>query len=236
MAPKGSNDAQGLRARGAIDPVPSPETCGDSRSRKEVKSTCSCSILRVLPILFCLIFTGFAVYYFNFVYLDPYTPSLDSTTSTKATVPGEIPKVAPSPKLETATQNQPKTVVPPKDKLKMPLTALQFDIVKPGNADGPSISKGQSVTVHALGSVLNADGSKKKFWSTKDAGQQPFTWNAGIGQVIAGWDQGVLGMKQGEIRSINIPASMGYGASGFPAWGIPANADLHFEIECLKLN
>merc|ERR1711872_727906 len=49
-----------------------------------------------------------------------------------------------------------------------------------------------------------------KFWSTKDPGQQPFSWNAGIGQVIPGWDQGVLGMKVGEIRKIYIPSDLGY--------------------------
>ncbi|PHJ23614.1 peptidyl-prolyl isomerase fkbp12 [Cystoisospora suis] len=64
---------------------------------------------------------------------------------------------------------------------------------------------------------------------------QPFSWQAGLGQVIAGWDQGVLGMNVGETRRIFIPANMGYGPSGFPAWGIPPNADLHFEIELLAL-
>ena len=40
----------------------------------------------------------------------------------------------------------------------------------------------------------------KKFWSTKDPGQQPFSYQAGVGQVIKGWDQGLLGMKLGEER------------------------------------
>lgn len=114
-----------------------------------------------------------------------------------------------------------------------PLTELKTTVIKPGS--GPTVSKGQRVTVHATGSVLQADGTSNKFWSTKDPGQQPFTWQAGIGQVIAGWDQGVLGMNLGETRMIHIPAKMGYGASGFPAWGIPPNADLQFEIECLQI-
>lgn len=114
-----------------------------------------------------------------------------------------------------------------------PLTELKTSIIKSGS--GPTVAKGQRVTVHATGSVLQADGSAKKFWSTKDPGQQPFTWQAGLGQVIAGWDQGVLGMSLGETRMIHIPAKMGYGTSGFPAWGIPPNADLQFEIECLQI-
>ena len=42
----------------------------------------------------------------------------------------------------------------------------------------------------------------KKFWSTKDPGQQPFSYQAGVGQVIKGWDQGLLGMKLGEERQV----------------------------------
>ena len=68
----------------------------------------------------------------------------------------------------------------------------------------------------------------KKFWSTKDKGQQPFEYSAGVGGVITGWDQGCLGMKLGEVRKLSIPADEGYGANGFPAWGIPPNGGLDF--------
>lgn len=47
--------------------------------------------------------------------------------------------------------------------------------------------------------------------------------------------QGCLGMKLGEVRKLDIPALEGYGASGFPAWGIPPNGGLLFEIEILKI-
>ncbi|KAF4708493.1 Peptidyl-prolyl cis-trans isomerase fkbp12, partial [Perkinsus olseni] len=75
----------------------------------------------------------------------------------------------------------------------------------------------------------------KKFWSTKDAGQKPFTYQSGVGQVITGWDQGVLGMHLGEVKQLVIPANEGYGAGGFPAWGIPPNGTLNFEIEVLNI-
>ena len=75
----------------------------------------------------------------------------------------------------------------------------------------------------------------KKFWSTKDPGQQPFTYKAGVGGVIVGWDQGCLGMRVGEERVLVIPADEGYGQGGFPAWGIPSGGTLEFTLECLKI-
>ena len=74
-----------------------------------------------------------------------------------------------------------------------------------------------------------------RFWSTKDPGQQPFTYQAGVGKVIKGWDQGCLGMKIGEVRELIIPGDEGYGAGGFPAWGIPPNGTLYFTLECLEI-
>ena len=89
----------------------------------------------------------------------------------------------------------------------------------------PVIVKGDTITVHATGIVKETD---KKFWSTKDPGQQPFTYQAGVGGVITGWDQGLLGASVGETRKLDIPAAEGYGARGFPAWGIPPNGGLFF--------
>ena len=54
------------------------------------------------------------------------------------------------------------------------------------------------VTVHATGVVKETG---KRFWSTKDPGQQPFSYQAGVGQVIKGWDQGLLGMQIGALAS-----------------------------------
>ena len=106
-----------------------------------------------------------------------------------------------------------------------------FQVVTEGSGE-PAVLKGSKVTVHATGVV---EETGKKFWSTKDPGQQPFEYTAGVGSVITGWDQGCLGMKLGEVRKLRIPAHEGYGASGFPAWGIPAGGTLNFEIELLKV-
>jgi peptidylprolyl isomerase len=104
-----------------------------------------------------------------------------------------------------------------------------FTVLKSGDAAGPSVTKGSAVTVHATGVVV------EKFWSTKDPGQQPFSYTAGVGMVITGWDQGLLGMTVGEERKVTIPAEEGYGEGGFPQWGIPAGGTLEFTLEVLSI-
>ena len=105
-----------------------------------------------------------------------------------------------------------------------------YKMLKEGT--GATVTKGAKVEMHATGVV---EESGYKFWSTKDPGQQVFTYEAGMGRVIKGWDQGCLGMKVGEVRKLRIPHHEGYGANGFPAWKIPAKATLNFEIEVLKV-
>eukprot|EP00035_Acanthoeca_spectabilis_P020244 m.431837 g.431837 ORF g.431837 m.431837 type:complete len:118 (+) comp17354_c0_seq1:81-434(+) len=112
----------------------------------------------------------------------------------------------------------------------LPGYATTYTIKKEGQ--GQTVAKGNTVTVHATGIVKETG---KKFWSTKDPGQEPFKYQAGVGGVITGWDQGCLGMKLGEERELVIPAHEGYGANGFPAWGIPAGGTLNFTIEVLKI-
>lgn len=92
---------------------------------------------------------------------------------------------------------------------------------------GDEAISGKEVTVQYVGTLT--DGTK--FDSSVDHGK-PFTFTLGSGQVIKGWDQGVLGMKVGGKRKLTIPSELGYGARG--AGGvIPPNATLVFEIELL---
>ena len=92
---------------------------------------------------------------------------------------------------------------------------------------GAAASSGNTVSVHYTGWLT--DGTK--FDSSKDR-NDPFEFGLGKRQVIAGWDEGVQGMKVGGKRKLTIPPEMGYGSRG--AGGvIPPNATLVFEVELL---
>ena len=94
---------------------------------------------------------------------------------------------------------------------------------------GAEATAGQHVQVQYTGWLTDG----KKFDSSKDR-NDPFVFGLGARQVIAGWDEGVQGMKVGGKRKLTIPASLGYGARG--AGGvIPPNATLVFEVELLAV-
>lgn len=105
---------------------------------------------------------------------------------------------------------------------------LKYAVLKPGK--GKAAGHGD-VQVHYTG-WLQSNG--KKFDSSLDRGE-PFRFELGHGQVIKGWDQGVKGMKEGEVRQLVIPASLGYGSRGTPDGTIPPNATLVFEVQLLKV-
>jgi FKBP-type peptidyl-prolyl cis-trans isomerase FkpA len=95
--------------------------------------------------------------------------------------------------------------------------------------DGPEAHSGQTVAVHYTGWLTDG----RKFDSSRDR-FEPFTFNLGAREVIAGWDEGVVGMKIGGSRRLTIPPQLGYGARG--AGGvIPPNATLVFEVELLAV-
>lgn len=74
----------------------------------------------------------------------------------------------------------------------------------------------------------------KKFDSSYDHGGQPFSVQLGQGQVIPGWDEGLVGMKVGGTRRLIIPPALAYGAAGQPPT-IPANATLIFDVTLLSV-
>ncbi|KAF8584280.1 hypothetical protein K439DRAFT_1346395, partial [Ramaria rubella] len=89
--------------------------------------------------------------------------------------------------------------------------------------------KGDQLSMHYTGTLV--DGTK--FDSSVDRGQ-PFNFRLGTGQVIKGWDQGLLSMCIGEKRKLRIPSSMGYGDRGSPPT-IPGGATLVFDVELLDI-
>ena len=106
-------------------------------------------------------------------------------------------------------------------------SGLKYTDVKVGS--GASPVKGKQVKVHYTGTLENG----KKFDSSVDR-NEPFTFVIGVGQVIAGWDEGVMGMKVGGKRKLIIPSKLGYGERG--AGGvIPPNATLLFDVELLDV-
>ena len=100
---------------------------------------------------------------------------------------------------------------------------------------GKEAKKGNRVTVHYTGWIQNSDGKKgKKFDSSRDRGT-PFAFPLGSGRVIAGWEEGVQGMKIGGRRTLFIPSGLAYGVRG-AGKVIPPSTDLIFEIQLLGVN
>lgn len=106
------------------------------------------------------------------------------------------------------------------------MSHARVNIDKVIEGDGKTIpKKGSIVTVHYTGYL--ADGSK--FDSTHDR-KQPFRFRVQSGEVIRGWDEGIVQMSLGERSKMTIPPSLAYGSKGFPGL-IPANTAITFDVE-----
>jgi FKBP-type peptidyl-prolyl cis-trans isomerase len=112
--------------------------------------------------------------------------------------------------------------------IEMP-NGLKYTDTKTG--DGATAAAGNKVSVHYTGWLFNNGAKGTKFDSSVDRGQ-PFQFTLGAHQVIAGWDEGVAGMKVGGKRTLTIPPELGYGARG-AGGAIPPNSTLIFDVELL---
>eukprot|EP00937_MAST-01D_sp_MAST-1D-sp2_P007402 g7402.t1 len=107
---------------------------------------------------------------------------------------------------------------------------LEIETTTPG--DGATFpQRGDKLTMHYIG-TLAANGST--FDSSRARGE-PFSFTIGVGQVIQGWDEGVMQMSLGQRALLRIPSAMAYGERG-AGGAIPPNADLVFDVELLKIN
>lgn len=111
------------------------------------------------------------------------------------------------------------------------LTELEIKTVKAVSNCKQTAKKGDLISVHYTGSLLS-DGTV--FDSSINRGQ-PIQFTLGVGQVIKGWDEGLLGACVGEKRDLYIPSALGYGSRG-AGNVIPPNADLLFETELVAVN
>lgn len=143
----------------------------------------------------------------------------DTTSNQVAATLGtaDIPTPTTSDKMEDAMTNS-QTVEP--------VDLIIEDLIE---GEGTEVVEGSTVNVHYTGTLTDG----KKFDSSLDRGQT-FEFIVGEGQVIEGWDQGLLGMKVGGKRKLTIPPALAYGERG--AGGvIPPNATLVFEIELVSV-
>ncbi|MBP9753125.1 MAG: FKBP-type peptidyl-prolyl cis-trans isomerase [Proteobacteria bacterium] len=106
---------------------------------------------------------------------------------------------------------------------------MELKIVDTQEGTGSIVEKGDRLRVHYRGTLENG----KQFDSSFDRGE-PLEFTVGVGQVIKGWDDGLLGLKVGGKRTIHIPAHLGYGSRG-AGNAIPPNSNLIFDVELVEI-
>ena len=152
------------------------------------------------------------------------TEAKPAETTTSASTPTEAVNQAAA---STNTQTAPAPAAVPSANI----TSLQSTDLTVGT--GAEAVNGKVVSVNYTGWLYDekaADKHGTKFDSSFDR-NEPFEFALGSGQVIQGWEQGVLGMKVGGKRTLIIPPSLAYGETGAGGGVIPANATLVFDVE-----
>ncbi len=144
-------------------------------------------------------------------------------------------------RVEKTSVNQEKTAMQTRQKT---ASGLEYTIIVEGT-ENISPKPGAMVTVDYTGWLKNDNqrenytygeyADKNKAFDSSIKRGQKFKFQIGVGQVIKGWDEGVMGMKIGEKRRLYIPASLGYGARG-AGGAIPPHADLVFDVELFDVS
>lgn len=105
-------------------------------------------------------------------------------------------------------------------------SGLKYKDLREGG--GPAAKNGDLVAVHYAGYLR--DGTQ----FDSNVKSSPFTLTLGKGQVIKGWDEGLVGMKAGSERRLIIPPDLAYGQRGYPP-RVPENAELTFNVQMVKI-
>jgi peptidylprolyl isomerase len=161
----------------------------------------------------------------------PSTASkLKPTTAACTVTPGAPSTVKGFPALPKGANRQlaDKPVVHVSSSCANPAGLITKDLIA---GSGPGATKGKKLTVNYVGVGLPSGAEFDSSWK----GGAPFSVTLGAGQVIPGWDKGLVGMKVGGRRELVIPASLAYGASGYPP-SIQPNEPLVFVVDLLKMS
>lgn len=136
-----------------------------------------------------------------------------------------------TPESATKAVSSPTPTSAPSAPTTAPVTEVkELKITDVTTGTGNPVKSGDSVEVNYVGTFLNG----QKFDSSYDR-NKTFSFTVGAGNVIKGWDQGLVGMKVGGKRELLIPSDLAYGAAGVPGT-IPPNTPLKFEIELVSIN
>ena len=117
-----------------------------------------------------------------------------------------------------------------------PASPTQLQVTDNTVGTGTTAAAGNTLTVNYTGWLYSATAANYRGTQfDTSVGRSPFQFRLGAGQVIAGWDQGLVGMKVGGTRTLIIPSSLAYGSTGAGNGLIPPNAALVFTVDLLAV-
>jgi len=167
---------------------------------------------------------------------EPANTEPAATQPAAAPEPAKTEPPAPEPAAKEPAKSEPAKPAPPKNETK-PVTPKEttlssgLKMIDHKEGQGDAVKTGNFIQVNYTGWLYENGMRGSKFDSS--VGRAPFEFMVGQG-VIAGWSEGVVGMKPGGKRELIIPPALAYGERGFPG-AIPPNSTLNFEIELLKI-